>query len=50
MILPQSHTRSYYADSVNQPIDYAPLEGVVRTDVCVYWGWIYRDIHRSAPC
>jgi gamma-glutamylputrescine oxidase len=35
MILPQSHTGSYYADSVNQPIDYAPLEGAVRADVCV---------------
>ena len=35
MILPQSHTSSYYAASANQHIDYEPLKGAVRADVCV---------------
>ena len=35
MILPQSHTSSYYAASANQHVDYAPLKGAVRADVCV---------------
>ena len=48
MILPQSHTRSYYADSANKPIDYAPLEGAVRADVCLIWAGftgISTDLH-----
>lgn len=32
---PQSHTGSYYAASINDPTEYAPLEGAQRTDVCV---------------
>ena len=35
MILPQSHTSSYYAASANQHIDYEPLKGAIRADVCV---------------
>jgi len=35
MILPQSNTSSYYAASANQHVDYAPLKGAVRADVCV---------------
>jgi gamma-glutamylputrescine oxidase len=34
-MLPQSHTGSYYAASVNDATDYAPLRGEQRVDVCV---------------
>ena len=32
---PQSHTGSYYAATVNQVTDYAPLRGAQNADVCV---------------
>ena len=34
-LTPQQHTGSYYAASVNEVTDFAPLEGDVRSDVCV---------------
>jgi len=35
MIQPQQHTGSYYAATVNQVTDYAPLRGAQNADVCV---------------
>ena len=35
MTQPQEHTGSYYAASVNEPTDYAPLCGAQNADVCV---------------
>ncbi len=35
MIQPQQHTGSYYAASVNEVTDFAPLRGAQRADVCV---------------
>ena len=35
MLRPQPHTDSYYAATVNQVTDYAPLRGAQRADVCV---------------
>jgi gamma-glutamylputrescine oxidase len=32
---PQTHTGSYYAATVNEVTDYAPLRGAQRADVCV---------------
>ena len=29
------HTGSYYADTINNPTDFAPLQGELQTDVCV---------------
>ncbi len=34
-LAPQQHTGSYYAATVNEPTNYAPLAGDVRADVCV---------------
>lgn len=35
MTLPQAHTGSYYAATVNEVTDYAPLRGAQIADVCV---------------
>ena len=35
LILPQAHTGSYYASTVNSITDYAPLRGAQKADVCV---------------
>ncbi len=35
MMRPQPHTGSYYAATVNEVTDYAPLRGEQRADVCV---------------
>jgi glycine/D-amino acid oxidase-like deaminating enzyme len=35
MLQPQAHTGSYYAATVNEHTDYAPLDGDRRADVCV---------------
>ena len=35
MIQSQPHTRSYYAATVNQATDYAPLKGAQSADVCI---------------
>ena len=35
MIEPQQHTSSYYAATVNEVTDYAPLRGAQNADVCV---------------
>ena len=35
LILPQAHTRSYYAATINNASDYAALSGVQNADVCV---------------
>lgn len=32
---PESHTRSYYAASINDTTEYAPLQGARRAEVCV---------------
>ena len=32
---PQAHTGSYYAATVNQVTDFAPLRGAQSADVCV---------------